>query len=612
MNKIIRKSISEITVSEGRRNIDYVKVSELAESIKIVGLLHPIAIDKDGKLVSGGHRLEACKHLGWKEIDCIELDCDELRIELAEIDENFVRNELDPISMGEHANRRDEILEALGVRANQSNKGKPTGADSAPVKKTADIAKEAGVSERVLQENKQIARNLTATAKEAVKKIDAPKGDMLKLSRKSHEEQEAIAQKILVGGAATIPEAMSAVLAELSDEELDRWIEWAKTKGRSDVDAACERNRRKGKEFDDDLKAGKQKDGFGKKQIRKITKASEEYDTAIEKLQTLFLETLGWEKSLDDKMTLTQLLDSRIERSKSSIEQFEALRAEFTPKEKASTSEDTPSTPPDNDSHETTEEHGNSDSGSVAGISCSHIARASDGSYVAKGELNKDRTFTLFAGSTINRMGADLMSDHVKTEREMFESSGWIKDFTLMRNCFFDSPSKAASFIYGSRINGKPFWKEPDAVSESTIPEPVAPDSTKPATDDSLEDSCPSNQDVDTAAQENVAPHSTTRNFGVLDLFKDYDMSEQNVIDATIHVLAYEHLWHKPEIMEALEDLTSKYFVKPAIPISTSVSRIFATNGNGRDSSKVKGIGLVRNWLREEGILSDPDDATDD
>ena len=96
MSSIIRKALSEITIPEGRRNIDPVKVSELAESIKTVGrLLQPIGIDKNGVLVYGGHRLEAYKLLGFDEIECVVLDCDELRTELAKIDENLIRNDLD-------------------------------------------------------------------------------------------------------------------------------------------------------------------------------------------------------------------------------------------------------------------------------------------------------------------------------------------------------------------------------------------------------------------------------------------------------------------------------------------------------------------------------------
>ena len=188
--------LSEITIPEGRRDIDYVKVSEIAESIKIVGLINPITIGKDNKLIAGAHRLEACKHLGFNEIDCIVLDCDELQAELAEIDENLIRNDLDAISIGELAIRRDEILEALGLRA-KAGQGRPSknGAISAPLKTTADIAKEAGVSERSLQENKQLARDLVPEAKEAVREKAIPKTAALEISRLEPDQQREVIAK---------------------------------------------------------------------------------------------------------------------------------------------------------------------------------------------------------------------------------------------------------------------------------------------------------------------------------------------------------------------------------------------------------------------------------
>jgi len=218
----MKKKISEITIPEGRRSTDWVKVSELAESIKIVGLINPITIDNDNTLIAGAHRYEACKYLGFDEIECIVLDCDELRTELAEIDENLIRNELDPISIGELAIRRDEILDALGLRAKQGdNRFTDRGADSAPLQTTANIAKEAGVSERVLQENKQLARDLTPESKEAVRKVSAPKQDAMKLARKPPEEQEAIAEKILDGKAATVTEAIREVEREKAIDTLE-------------------------------------------------------------------------------------------------------------------------------------------------------------------------------------------------------------------------------------------------------------------------------------------------------------------------------------------------------------------------------------------------------
>lgn len=73
---------------------------------------------------------------------------------------------------GELAIRRDEILEALGLRAKSgtNRKNLATGETISPVPKTtADIAKEMGVGERTLQHNKQLARDLVPEAKEAVR-----------------------------------------------------------------------------------------------------------------------------------------------------------------------------------------------------------------------------------------------------------------------------------------------------------------------------------------------------------------------------------------------------------------------------------------------------------
>jgi len=200
----MKRQISEIVVPAGRRSVDHGKVSALAESIKILGLLNPITVDKEGTLVAGAHRLEAHKLLGFDVIECVVLDCDTLRSELVELDENLVRNDLDPIGVGEHALRRDEILDALGLRAKQGDNRftKDRLADSAPLQTTADIAKEIGMSERSLQVNKQLARDLIPVAKEAVRMVDATKQDALRLSRKNHEEQEAIAKMILDNKAA--------------------------------------------------------------------------------------------------------------------------------------------------------------------------------------------------------------------------------------------------------------------------------------------------------------------------------------------------------------------------------------------------------------------------
>ena len=184
--------ITDIVIPEGRRTIDRDKVAALAESIKIIGgLIHPIIIGKDRSLIAGAHRIEAYKILGFDEIECTEFDGERLEAELVEIDENLMRNELDDITVGEIVIRRDEILEELGLRA-KVGQGRPAknGASDAPfLQTTADIAKEVGISERTLQENKQLAKNLIPEVKESRREKRITKDAALTMSRLTPEQQ---------------------------------------------------------------------------------------------------------------------------------------------------------------------------------------------------------------------------------------------------------------------------------------------------------------------------------------------------------------------------------------------------------------------------------------
>jgi len=55
--------------------VDFAKIAELSESMMAVGQLEPILVSErlsDGsyEVVSGNHRFEACKRLGWQTIRC--------------------------------------------------------------------------------------------------------------------------------------------------------------------------------------------------------------------------------------------------------------------------------------------------------------------------------------------------------------------------------------------------------------------------------------------------------------------------------------------------------------------------------------------------------------
>lgn len=106
-------SVDEIQVREGRRELDTAHVQELADSIKELGLLNPVTVDKENYLIAGLHRLEAVKLLEWSEVECTVSSLEGLRAELAEIDENIVRNDFTAIEYGEMLLRRKEIYETL-------------------------------------------------------------------------------------------------------------------------------------------------------------------------------------------------------------------------------------------------------------------------------------------------------------------------------------------------------------------------------------------------------------------------------------------------------------------------------------------------------------------
>ncbi len=66
----------------------------LAESIEAVGLLHPVVVTPEGRLIAGQRRLEACRLLGWSEVPVTVVDL--LQAARGEAHENFVRKDLLP------------------------------------------------------------------------------------------------------------------------------------------------------------------------------------------------------------------------------------------------------------------------------------------------------------------------------------------------------------------------------------------------------------------------------------------------------------------------------------------------------------------------------------
>src|SRR3984893_17287937 len=66
----------------------------LAESIREVGLLHPVVVTPEGRLIAGQRRLEACRLLGWGDVPVTVVDLNQAA--RGEAHENFVRKDLLP------------------------------------------------------------------------------------------------------------------------------------------------------------------------------------------------------------------------------------------------------------------------------------------------------------------------------------------------------------------------------------------------------------------------------------------------------------------------------------------------------------------------------------
>lgn len=187
--------INQIKIGSNRRPISGDKVEELKESIQANGLLNPITIDRKLNLIAGLHRLTACQLLGLEKIQCNIVDYEDAdQARLAEIDENFIRNELKPLERAELLLERQKILDKLGLMAKAGdNQHTFKGGEmiSPPPKTNLEFAKEIGYSERSLQHDKQIAKDIHQEVKQKIKgtPIADIKTELIRIARTGSKER---------------------------------------------------------------------------------------------------------------------------------------------------------------------------------------------------------------------------------------------------------------------------------------------------------------------------------------------------------------------------------------------------------------------------------------
>ena len=216
----------EVKINPGRRTANPEHIQELAKSISEIGLLNPITVDHRNVLIAGLHRLEAAKLLDWPEIECTVSSLEGLQAELAEIDENFIRNGLSVVEYGELLLRRKAIYESLYPEARNGGDRKSEKIRSAKcVSDTTksfvdDTAEKLGVNPSTIRRQIQTAKNLVPEVKEMIRNADAKitKSDALKLSRMEPEQQKEAASQLAAGEIRSVSEYQAAVQADTKQE----------------------------------------------------------------------------------------------------------------------------------------------------------------------------------------------------------------------------------------------------------------------------------------------------------------------------------------------------------------------------------------------------------
>lgn len=184
----------------------------LLESLTDLGMLHPIVVTAEGRLVAGGRRLEAAAMLGWAEVPVTVHDLPTTAAQLrAERDENTCRLDMTTTEKVALFNRLRD-LEAPAAKERQSIAGQTHGRGLiAPEESSEPIGGEArqiaadaaGVSfdtARKVNEITTAATDDTAPpevreiATDLADRIDRPKGDPDRISVNAAHQQVAAAR----------------------------------------------------------------------------------------------------------------------------------------------------------------------------------------------------------------------------------------------------------------------------------------------------------------------------------------------------------------------------------------------------------------------------------
>ena len=115
-------AINEIEIDDNRRSFG--DIESLIRSIEEIGLINPVTLTTDLKLVAGARRIAAYMQLGHDTIPALIKSYSELEAMVAEIDENLEQKELSALQKAKALAKQKEYYEALHPESAKKAKAK--------------------------------------------------------------------------------------------------------------------------------------------------------------------------------------------------------------------------------------------------------------------------------------------------------------------------------------------------------------------------------------------------------------------------------------------------------------------------------------------------------
>lgn len=222
--------VDSIQVPSSHRATTEDAVKRLADSITILGMLEPIGCTRKRRLIYGRHRLDAYKLLGRTKIETTVLDMDDIKAEMAMIDENVCRSDLSVSRKAQQMLRRKELYLAMFPDTKHGGApGKPGGGKVA--RSTAEnhqengqkakepdsvsfvqaTAEATGKSKTIIKEEVAIGKAISPEVAEIIEgtPIANNKSELKKLGKLAPDEQRLAAEAIKAGEAKTVAEAVT-------------------------------------------------------------------------------------------------------------------------------------------------------------------------------------------------------------------------------------------------------------------------------------------------------------------------------------------------------------------------------------------------------------------